>query len=412
MSVNKFFTAVLLLLSISAALAAQNTNSPYSRNGFGTLETPALGKSRSMGGIGIGLREKNMINFLNPASISSLDTLTMLMDFGVSGQYSRFGENDNIQMNPNGGLDYVAIKVPLKRYWGLAFGLVPYSKVGYSYSMDGSLYDYLGNEIEYTKSYAGTGGMNTLYIGTSVSLWKKLALGVNYKYSFGTITQSSALVSTNSEFNSKSPTEYWYMNNSSFDLGIQYDQKFGKKSRLVLGAVFSEKSHVNNEIYKLDITTDTIASSGESKFEFPSSLGLGLSWTYDDRLTIGLDYQKQLWSNALFYGSKDTLSDNTRIALGVEYLPSVFAMHYFQAIKYRFGLYYTDSYMNYPSGNLKNVGLTLGVGLPLRGQKSALNLSFDAGKILTPSASFISENYFKLSVGVTFNELWFFKRKL
>lgn len=408
MSVNKSLTAVLLLLFIPVALAAQNTNSPYSRNGFGILEYPALGKSKSMGGIGLGLREKNMINFANPASYSAVDTMTMLFDFGVSGTYSRFKENDDIQMNPNGGLDYVAMKVPIKRYWGFALGLVPHSKVGYSYSVDKDL----TSDISYTEAYAGTGGLNTVFLGTSVALWKKISLGVNYKYTYGTITQASFLIFNNSDYNSTSPTEYWYLNNSSLDFGIQYEQKFGKKNRFVAGAVFSEKSSVNNEIYKLDITTDTVTSSSESKFEFPRTLGVGLSWTYDDRLTIGLDYHSQAWSNATFYGSKDTLSDNTRISVGAEYLPAVLANHYYQAIKYRFGLYYTDSYMKFPEGNLKNIGLTLGVGLPLRGQKSALNLSFEAGKILPPSVSYISENYYKISLDISFNELWFFKRKL
>lgn len=409
MSVNKFITAVLALLFFSAVLSSQNTNSPYSRNGFGSLEIPAIGKSRAMGGIGIGLRERNMINFSNPASYSSVDTMNLLFDVGVSGSYSRFKEENIAQSNPNGGLDYVALKVPLKKYWGLAVGLVPYSKVGYSYSEVNSLSEDIGT---YANTYAGTGGLNTAFIGTSVSLWNKLSLGVNYKYSFGTITQSSSLSFYDTDINTKSPTEYWYLNNSSLDFGLQFDHRFNKKNRIVLGAVFSEKSRVNNEIYKIDVTTDTIESTTKTVFDFPRTLGLGVSWTYDDRLTLGFDYQTQAWSKATFYGVSDTLSNNTRISIGAEYLPSILASRYYQAIKYRFGLYYTDSYMKLPEGNLKNVGLTLGIGLPLRGQKSALNISFEAGKAITPSASYISENYYKLSLDVNFNELWFFKRKL
>ena len=101
----------------------------------------------------------------------------------------------------------------------------------------------------------------------------------------------------------------------------------------------------------------------------------------------------------------------------------MFTPHYYQAIKYRFGGYYSDSYIKnfeYYSdltsankiGNIRNVGLTFGIGLPLRGQRSEMNLSFEAGKLLLPSASMIHENYYKLSLGITFNETWFFKRKL
>lgn len=405
---NKILAAVTLLLISSTILVAQNTNSPYSRNGFGLLENPSIGKNRSMGGIGIGLRERNMINYSNPASFSSLDTMTMLFDFGVSGQFSTFKENTNIQVNPNGYLDYVAMKVPLKKYWGLAFGLVPYSKVGYSYSTDREL----SNGIGYTEAYAGSGCLNTAFIGTSVALWNKLSLGVSYKYTYGTITQASTIVFDDDDFKSKNPTEYWYLNNSSLEFGLQYEQMIGKKNRFSIGAVFSEKSSVNNEVYKYDITTDTIAKSTSSKFEFPRTIGAGLSWTYDNRLTIGIDYKQQLWSDALFYGSSDTLNNDTRISIGAEYLPKLLSNHYYQAIKYRFGMYYSDSYMKYSQGNLKNIGLTLGVGMPLRGQRSSLNIAFEAGKVLVPAASFIDENYYKLSVGVSFSELWFFKRKL
>ena len=298
MPVNKSLTAVLLLLLFPVVLAAQNTNSPYSRNGYGSLEYPALGKSRAMGGIGLGLREKNMINFSNPASYSSVDTMNLLFDFGVSGAYFNFREDDNVQGNPNGGLDYVAMKIPLKRYWGLAIGLIPYSKVGYSYSKTYTLSSDIGN---YTSSYAGTGGLNTVFLGTSVALWNKLSLGVNYKYTFGTITQASSLSFEDTGINTKSPTEYWYMNNSSLDFGIQFEQKFNKKNRIVFGAVFSEKSPVNNDIYKLDVTTDTVESTIESNFEFPRTLGVGISWTYDDRLTLGLDYYSQAWSKSFFF---------------------------------------------------------------------------------------------------------------
>lgn len=408
MLTNKLLTAAAILLFIPVVLFSQNTNTPYSRNGFGSLDIPALGKSKAMGGITIGVRENNMINLANPASYSAVDTMNLLFDFGVSGTYYSFKEDNVKAGNPNGGLDYVAMKIPLKRYWGLALGLAPYSKVGYSYSE----IDYLTGVGTYANTYAGSGGLNTMYIGTSVSLWDKLSLGVNYKYTFGTITQSSSLTFYDTDINSKSPTEYWYLNNSSFDLGLQFDQKIGSKNRLVLGAVYSAKTKVNNEIYKIDVTTDTIETTSASDFQFPSSLGAGLSWTYDDRLTFGIDYQTQSWSKALFYGVSDTLSNNNRLSLGMEYLPKLMANKYFEAVKYRFGMYYNDSYMKFPQGNIKNIGLTMGLGLPLRGQRSALNIAFEAGKTLTPNASFISENYYKLSLDISFNEVWFFKRKL
>jgi len=412
MPVNKSLIVALMLLFLPLVLTAQNTNSPYSRYGYGIQEYPALGKSRAMGGISLGIRDNGMINPANPASFSAVDTMTFLFDFGVSASYSTFKENDVRQSNPNGSIDYVAMKIPLKKYWGVAAGLIPFSKVGYSYSETSDLTD----DISQTNSYVGTGGLNTVFLGTSVSLWKALSLGVNYKYTFGTITQASSLVltdeSSSTDPNTKSSYEYWYLNASSLDFGLQYEQKIDKKNKFVLGAMFSENTPFNNEVYLTDVTTDTITDTHKSGFELPRTLGAGVSWTYDNRLTMGVDYYTQEWSKSLLNGSKDTLSNSSRFSFGAEYLPSLMTNHYFEAVKYRFGMYYSNTYNKFPDGELKNIGVTLGVGLPLPKQRSTLNLSFEAGRYIVPTSQYIHENYYKISLDVTFNETWFFKRKL
>jgi hypothetical protein len=96
----------------------------------------------------------------------------------------------------------------------------------------------------------------------------------------------------------------------------------------------------------------------------------------------------------------------------VEYLPAIFTDRYYKAIKYRFGCYYSDSYMKDIFGNIGMMGVTVGLGLPLRSQRTALNLSFEAGRMLLPDRSLIHENFYQVSLDLTFGETWFFKRKL
>ena len=60
---------VFLLMMLSAATFAQNnTNSPYTRYGYGKLMDQGSGNTRAMGGIAYGLRDKSQTNVLNPAS--------------------------------------------------------------------------------------------------------------------------------------------------------------------------------------------------------------------------------------------------------------------------------------------------------------------------------------------------------
>lgn len=399
-------TAFFLLLT-PLFLAAQNTDSPYSRFGYGELNQAAFGQTKGMGGVGIGIRENNMINAANPASYSALDTMTMLFDFGLNVSSTRFKQNGASMNTPNGGLDYVSMKIPLKRWWGAAIGLYPISKVGYSYSFVNKL----SNGSEYTGTYTGTGGLNAFFLGTSVAVGKNLALGVNGKYISGQITQTSLEDFQSTSIKDVNVSEYWYLKGAALDLGLQYKYRINKRNNLVLGATFSEKVPLKNTVYKVSVSTDTSYSTTSSSFDVPRTVGLGLSWIYDRRLTLALDVNHQQWSGTAYNGVVDSLSDMTRVSVGMEYLPSFMANHYYKAIKYRLGGSYSNSYIKNDMGNLHNLGLTLGFGLPLN-QSSALNVAFEVGKVIPPVSSMLSETYFKVSLDMTFNETWFFKRKL
>ncbi len=403
---NRLKTVFFLLLT-PLFLTAQNTNSPYSRFGYGVLDQVSFGQTKGMGGTSIGIRERNMINPANPASYSALDTMTMLFDFGLNASSTLYKQGSSTMNSSNGGLDYVAMKIPLKPWWGCAIGIFPMTKVGYTFNVEGEL----SNGDDYTGTYTGTGGLNAFFLGTSVALGKNLGVGVNYKYFSGQITQSSIENFENTSIKDGSISEYWYLNGSAFDIGLQYDLRLNKKNQLVMGATFSEKVPLNNTVYKVSISTDTSYSTTKSKFDVPRTLGLGLSWVYDQRLTVGFDYQRQQWSGAAYNGAVDSLSDMTRMSLGFEYLPSFATNRYYKAIKYRLGCHYSDSYIKNDMGNLRQMGLSLGFGLPLN-QNSALNVAFEVGKVLPPVSTMINETYFKVSLDMMFNESWFFKRKL
>ena len=84
---------VMMVFTTLTAMAQSGTNSPYSQYGFGVLADQTSGFNRGMNGLGIGFRESNQVNFINPASYSSIDSLTFIFDVGVSGQLTNFSEN-------------------------------------------------------------------------------------------------------------------------------------------------------------------------------------------------------------------------------------------------------------------------------------------------------------------------------
>ena len=104
---RKLFLATLLLGSALMVNAQSGTNSPYSQYGLGILSDQTSGFNRGMNGVGLGFHEHNQVNYLNPASYASIDSMTFILDAGISGQVTNFEENgvkkaiDTLSYNEN-----------------------------------------------------------------------------------------------------------------------------------------------------------------------------------------------------------------------------------------------------------------------------------------------------------------------
>ena len=55
--------------------------------------------------------------------------------------------------------------------------------------------------------------------------------------------------------------------------------------------------------------------------------------------------------------------------------------------------------------------MTLGLGLPITGSLSNLNLGLEFGKKGTTSNNLVQENYLILNIGFSLNDKWFVKSK-
>lgn len=78
---NKHFLFAVVLLVVGAGVYAQNnTNSPYTRFGYGELVDTYSAEQRAMGGVAIAGRNNLGINTVNPASYSSVDSLTFMFE--------------------------------------------------------------------------------------------------------------------------------------------------------------------------------------------------------------------------------------------------------------------------------------------------------------------------------------------
>ena len=414
--------ALLLTMVTGMAIAQNNTNSPYTRYGYGDLSDQSFGNSKAMGGIAFGLRDGAQINPLNPASYTAIDSLTFIFEGGVSLQNMNVN-NGGVKLNAkNSSFDYLAMQFRLHPRIAMSVGLLPFSSVGYNVS-DSKF----ANGVSQTRSFTGDGGLHQLYAGLGVKVLKKLSVGVNASYFWGDITRSTTVLYPETS-GSTSYIEQKGISISDYklDFGAQYTLDFDKKHSMTIGAVFSPKHKLNNDYTVVTQNSTTVSNSFDATFELPNMFGIGLTYNYDKRLTVGVDYSLQQWSKAKFainavdnervsedFDETYTYCDRHKISMGAEYIPNLIGRSYLAHIKYRLGAYYTTPYYKVNGEKAsREYGVTAGFGLPVPRSRSILSISGQFVRVKGLETNMVNENIFRVSIGLTFNERWFFKRRV
>ena len=374
--------------------------------------------------MGLGFREHNQVNYLNPASYSAIDSLTFIFDFGVSLQSATYKDASNKYKKLNGNIEYIALQFPITRWLAMSAGLLPYSFVGYEF---GEISQVDGQS--YVNMYSGTGGLNDLYGGLSIDVWKKrLAIGANFGYLFGNVehlqqTQFGSDDSTTPYQNYR--TQRIEVRDMKMDFGVQYTHPLSATESLTFGVTYSPKNRLNAKTYDtrelrngntvVTYERDTIQGA---TYDLPNSFGFGVSYMKINKLLLAADFLYENWGDASYQGATDAFQNRTRLAIGAEYLPEYRGRNYFQAIRYRAGFHYGDSYIKVSPENggkgsgYKEYGASIGLGFPMLDNRSMVNVAFEYVKVKPGEAFMIDEQYFRVTLNYTFNERWFFKFKL
>ncbi len=406
------------------ATAQTSTNSPYTRYGFGQLSDQNFGNSQAMGGIAYGLRNGLQVNAANPASYSAVDSLTFIFDAGISLQNANFKEG-NIKTNAkNSSVDYLAVQFRLAKGLGFAAGFLPYSIVGYNMSNTSTVpnsEDDYGDKTYQTFTRSGEGGLQQVFVGLGYNIFKNLSIGANFSYLYGNITHSAITTFSNSNAFNSARIHKIKVNDYKLDLGLQYSLALNEKQTVNIGAAYSYGHDINSTGYRIfeknnnnDVAVQSIDTI-QNAFALPHTLGLGATYVYDKRLTIGLDYTLQKWSDVKFFNENNQFTNRNKISIGAEYLPNPIGRSYLERIRYRVGAYYSSPYtkIDNKDGN-KEYGISLGLGIPLHfyNSRSILNISGQYIKVSPSIKGMLEENYLRINIGLTFNERWFMKWKV
>ena len=427
-------TPICILLLLAAAIMASaqtGSKSPYSQYGLGTLADQSQGFSRGMNGVGIGLRRGNIANTLNPAAYSAIDSLTMIFDVAMAGHVTNYKEQ-GVSVNAKGAsFEYLVGTFRLRKNVGMTFGILPYSDIDYEYTTSQFL-DNTNGTI--TEQYTGTGGLHQAVLGIGARVLEPLSLGINVAYLWGKQDKTVASSST-TYINSLSKNYYALINTYNIQLGAQWEQPLSRNDMLTVGATVgighTLNANANCMILNTNSSTnvrDTTTFSVDNAFSLPWTYAIGLGLTHKESLFVGADVTLQKWGST-DYPDYDAaqgryvkmgglLRDRWKVNVGADYVPNAMSRRYFSRVHYRMGAAIATPYYKINSQDgPKELSISAGFGLPLQNSwntrgnmRPVLNISAQWGH--TAAEGLITENAFRINVGLTFNERWFAKWKV
>lgn len=425
---RKTLIAILFaFLALPYSWAQNGANSPLTRYGFGQLSDQNLGSNRSMGGVGIGLRSGLQINVSNPASYTAVDSLSFLFEAGFTMQNANFSDGKTKLNAKNSSFDYLAMQFRLFRGMGMTLGFLPYSNVGYNFSTTEELRPQSDWDDPTTvnRSYNGTGGLHQAFVGVGYEILPKLSVGANVSYLFGNFTHRVSANFSDANIYPLARTYYAEISDIKLDFGAQYSLKTSKKGEFTLGATYSlgkDLHAINSYISQQKLNGSVVISDSVTNinkaFQLPHAFGVGATYEHDERIIVGADVLLQKFSEVRFFGKNGQLADRLKCSVGVQYYPDPTSNNFFKQMKYRAGAYYSKPYVKVNGQEAAyEYGVGAGIAFPIStwgwmNQRSIISISGEWVKIEPRIKGVLTENYLRLSLGLTFNERWFVKQKV
>jgi hypothetical protein len=446
----RFFStavAVCTMLSVQG-----QENSPYSRYGMGDFFQGQHINSRGMGGLGAayadGTANNNgqTVNFANPAAYSNL----FLISYDIGLTYDARTLRSN---NPSGKFtsnylvpSYFALGMPLnkKRGLGMAFGLRPLSRINYSITETGRA---AGDSIQ--RNYSGTGGLNQAFIGIGKK-WKGFSIGFNTGINFGRKEVSTFVSFVNDSVAYKQSKSGSTSTFSGLFLsgGSQWEFAIKKVNiprikttetylvRLGVNGTLGNDMNAKQDIDRATVSYNAIGelvgidtvynvANQKGKITMPTSYAAGITFRKTvlaprglfDIWSIGAEYTATKWSQYKYYGQADALNDSWMFKVGAQISPDpVSGRSYWGTVNYRFGFFTGQEGINADGNGLKTTGGSFGMGIPVRkwntysNQFTIVNTAIQFGK-RGSSVNNITENFIRLSFGLSLSDIWFIPRK-
>ena len=432
--IKKFLILITVVFS-GLSYAQQGSSSPYSFYGIGSLKFKGTVENQSMGGLSV-YSDSIHINLRNPASfagknLKSFNNESRPIKYTVGGSHSeiKLSSDSQTAKTSTSTVDYLAIAIPLGKF-GAGFGVLPYSSVGYKLQSTDA-----DDVLQY--NYRGEGGLNKVFLGFGYQLTNDFRLGVDASYNFGNITNTNIAFGYNPQgeilqYQSRESNRS-NLGGFSYNLGLIFSKLIKPNLEITASATFSPSAEITSDnsraystivvdpstqqeftINSLDIDLSSL-NLKTTKLTLPSRTSFGFGVGTPRKWFAGVEYtllKASQFSNRLLTIDNATYEDASTISVGGFYIPKFDSFNrYLQRIVYRTGIRFEDTGLRVNNEDIKEFGISFGVGLPVGRIFSNANIGFEIGTRGVDTANLVKENFVKFQMSLSLNDRWFEKRK-
>ena len=399
------------------SFSQEGTSSPYSFYGIGDIKFSGTLENRSMGGISVS-QDSTRLNLQNPAGYANLKLTVFTI--GGGNNYTKLKSSSESAKAQKTTFDYLAIGLPLGKKFGGAFGLIPYSSVGYRIA------NVNPDPLQSSKRFNGWGGLNRVFLGFGYTVIPNLNIGVNGYYNFGKI-QSNSLEYIQEYTVGTRELNVNNLSGLNVNLGMTYKTKINKKMSLFSSLYYTPESTLKSEntrniatvtynsTFDLQVIEATADETSKTDFKLPQKWTFGAGVGDSKKWLVGGEVSFQ--DAGTFANNYNTINNvsyekSQKYSLGGFYLPNSNSFSsYAKRITYRGGFKYEKTGLVMNSASINDMSLSLGVSLPITESFSSFNVGLELGKKGTTSHNLVQENYFSLNLSFTLNDRWFVKSK-
>jgi hypothetical protein len=414
---NNILSIVVVFFGFASQLEAQiATSSPYSRFGLGELQQNIFPEFNAFGGASTALSSSNSINASNPATYTSFAPNSFLLSTGGWHQTAKMQNETAEQIANNNAFSHLVLGFPLGRKIGASFGMIPFSSTGYEINT---------HDTEYNAdiNYYGDGGISKIYFGGSYEPFSGFSFGINASYLFGGINRRKQLVYDDESFLSSRSNSKITLKGYYYQLGLLYKKVLNENDEFLLGLTANNSSSIRAKKNKLvesfeysgffEIPKDTFVNSTEwGSVTLPQYISAGISYNKDKKWLFLADYSMQNWADYSMFNESDNLANSMKICGGMQYTPEYNSItKYYKRMDYRIGASYCNTPLQFEDNQLKEMSVSFGFGMPVRKSRTKYDFSCTLGQRGTTEDNLIKEQFVRLGLSVSYDGIWFVKRK-